>query len=400
MTYDKEEVIANIKKAIENGADSIQAISKVTGYSHVAIIKYFPECPRGSSKAKNRDEVITDIKKAIENGANSICAISKVTGHSYFIIIKYFPECPKGKKWRKGERKKFLNLSQHPKGTIIAEGIEKGLTLEEIATNASLTRERIRQIIKFCGEYEYWKLYRFASKKIPYIRTNIRKTVLSQIGNCFDTFASTLENDSSWAEARAAEYFYGKRKCHHNDVPLEKIIKALEKYKEGIDNGIRYSYKEMGDYAGIHLTVVYKILRKLNLKSLYWNSKMPTKKQKMKKREAINRAKEKLGFASISDISYFLKVSEPMVKRILEKKQPNPFIMRFKDSFALTYKIASQIYEAQDLGFNDEETASLVSTKDVVVTYANKYRQDIEQRIIKILDVLYPSEIHTKPYRN
>ena len=341
----------------------------------------------------DKEEVIRNIQRAIENGANSLKAITKVTGYNPNTIIKYYPEAPRGKKYSKK-----TNLLQHPKGVIIKRGIKKGLTLEEIATNTQLTRERIRQIIIFYGEYENRKLCR-SMIEIPSIRENIKKTVISQIGNCFDKLASTLENESNWAEARAAEYFYGKQRCDY-EIPLEKIIKMFEKYKEGIDERKQYSYDVIGKYVRISLMGVKRILRKINLPSLYWNSKMPTRQQSQIKNEALKRAKEELWFASISDITYFLEVPISNFSRSrLKNRQSRPFIKRI-GHFALTYKIASQIYEAQDLGFDIKETASLIDTTDAVVNYANLYRQNVEQRIIKILDVLYPSETHTKPYRN
>ena len=52
MKLDKEEVIRNIQRAIENGANSLKAITKVTGYNPNTIIKYYPEAPRGKKYSK------------------------------------------------------------------------------------------------------------------------------------------------------------------------------------------------------------------------------------------------------------------------------------------------------------------------------------------------------------
>ena len=61
------------------------------------------------------------------------------------------------------------------------------------------------------------------------------------------------------------------------------------------------------------------------------------------------------------------------------------------------YKLASQIYEAQDLGFTLQEIAELTDkTKETIKKYMNK-RQQIEPEIIEGLETIFDRKFE-KPY--
>ena len=313
-------------------------------------------------------------------------------------LVEYVPECPRGKTRIKSPTP---NLLDHPKGQIIKDCIEKGLSLNQIGYIINLTGERIRQIITKCGELEKYRLYRSAKEEIPIIREEFKKNIHRQIGECFKGLEKKLESDSNWAEIKAAEYFYGKKVHIKYATSLEKLIKLFEKYKEGIDEKVKYSYEEIGEYSGIHFVQVGFILRKLNLNSFYWNGKIPTREQMLEIYNSLERAKEKLGFASETDIQYFLKTSPQTIRSIFKNRKSNPFILyTFTKGKKLTYQIASQIFEALDLGFNYEETTSLLNTSQEVIDFAKCHRPAIESDIIYILNTLFPNETHTKPYRS
>ncbi|MEK6940231.1 MAG: hypothetical protein AABX31_05895, partial [Nanoarchaeota archaeon] len=72
----------------------------------------------------------------------------------------------------------------------------------------------------------------------------------------------------------------------------------------------------------------------------------------------------------------------------------------FGKGTSLTYRLASQIYEAADLGFNSTEVTELLDTTPRVVEYALTERKTLESKIINALQVLYPEENIYKPYRN
>ena len=66
---------------------------------------------------------------------------------------------------------------------------------------------------------------------------------------------------------------------------------------------------------------------------------------------------------------------------------------------SLTYHFASQIYEAQDAGFNSGEIEDYTKTHTKAVAYALEHRAEIAPVIVDVLKKLYTGEPFETPYR-
>ena len=64
-----------------------------------------------------------------------------------------------------------------------------------------------------------------------------------------------------------------------------------------------------------------------------------------------------------------------------------------------TYRLASQVYEAIDAGFEREEIKELLETSDNAIDYVLRYKSKIAPVIKDALKKLYPSKKVTRPYR-
>ena len=68
----------------------------------------------------------------------------------------------------------------------------------------------------------------------------------------------------------------------------------------------------------------------------------------------------------------------------------------------LSYRLASQVYEAQDAGyfteFSTEEIAGLLNISSRAVNYAIKNRGTIEPVLTQALQTIYPERAITTPY--
>ena len=60
--------------------------------------------------------------------------------------------------------------------------------------------------------------------------------------------------------------------------------------------------------------------------------------------------------------------------------------------------MASQIYEASDLGFNKEEIMELLDANERVLDHSLENRGTIETKIKDALRVLYPDREFDRPY--
>ena len=102
------------------------------------------------------------------------------------------------------------------------------------------------------------------------------------------------------------------------------------------------------------------------------------------------------------DISYFLKMKPhgaDSYYKSIKLDSSRPKVKRF---FAiakkLTYKLVSQIYEAEALGFSKEETIKLLDVNERLYNYALENKQSIEIVIINSLKVLYPEQEIQHPF--
>ena len=156
--------------------------------------------------------------------------------------------------------------------------------------------------------------------------------------------------------------------------------------------------EELSRHSGISLTYVGRILKEVGLEPMY-----PSIKRKLQTREKIKMIIKAFKLEmSIADIAYFIEVPVHVVKYRFKKIGERPdFIQERMKSYHLkigapiTYRLASQIYGARDLGFNEQETSQLLDTNEAIVNYVlrNKY---LEEKITKQLAIMYNVD---RPYK-
>lgn len=103
------------------------------------------------------------------------------------------------------------------------------------------------------------------------------------------------------------------------------------------------------------------------------------------------------------DVGYFLQVHFFVINQRWRKQGLHP-LNHLPSSFGfgtrrkLTYRLASEMYEAQDLGFTKEETMQLFDAPETIVDYALEHRIRIGTEIMLALRELYKTSQITKPY--
>ena len=112
------------------------------------------------------------------------------------------------------------------------------------------------------------------------------------------------------------------------------------------------------------------------------------------------------------DLGYFLGIPDYVAKYTLRKlgriTPPKSFIiylgknvngLKLADpKHALTYRAASQIYEAKDLGFKKDEIIELLSTSELVVDYAMLHERELSGDLVSMLKTLHNDPSISKPY--
>jgi len=140
-----------------------------------------------------------------------------------------------------------------------------------------------------------------------------------------------------------------------------------------------------------------RILRRVGLEPLY-GIRNRHANLNSKEIEAILRSSEI--DMPIPDIGYFLALPEHLISQYINKRKVRSYYqykVKGKGNY-LTYRIASQVYEAKDLGFKSEEIAELIETKKEMVELALEKRFELEPKIIEGLRILYNRTDIDRPF--
>ncbi|PIN90596.1 hypothetical protein COU57_03165 [Candidatus Pacearchaeota archaeon CG10_big_fil_rev_8_21_14_0_10_32_14] len=194
-----------------------------------------------------------------------------------------------------------------------------------------------------------------------------------------------------------------------NSYSLDELTNIYLSYKDAEDSGKGKSLEEIGGETRFYPSSVSKILGFAKKEPMYGSRfrKSPIDKNM---KETIKRGINLP--LSMNDIAYFLGLPFHVVRTNasrMELKRPeqNTFVKCFKFKerrgieYILTYRLASQIYEAEDIGFKTGEISELFNVTDEVVDYADKHKTEIEPVILESLRTLYPlrnGDPDPKPY--
>lgn len=298
--------------------------------------------------------------------------------------------------------RKFTGTARRPEidalltGAYSAEeigGMTPPLIRKKQGDQARVTRERIRQYIRDTGQRQT-----FMEKRKMHTKGRLRRRLVAAL----KTHAIQRAYKESRAMQKFVDYYLNARRPL--GIPIQKFGKFLRLYKDAEDSGTKPSMEELAAQSGIGL-VSYRVLKIFGLETPYGRVRRfhripPEKKQ------AIERAY--YTDMPLSDIAFFLGLAQFNVQHNMQRifgdtGTRKQYIEQFTVSDSggyFSYRHASQIYEAQGLGFNEGEIAYLFDIKPRAVQYAMQHRQKIGQGIITALDVLYPDVKHEKPYLN
>ncbi|MDO8508631.1 MAG: hypothetical protein Q7S27_03015 [Nanoarchaeota archaeon] len=348
---------------------------------------------------EQRAEVIIGL---IKNGAESQTEIARTMGLS-INVIRYQAkisgiELPKGKRGVK------------PKGRLIDidELIEKGWKLLDIGQKIGLTHQAVRHYIIRSGQYDNWVRKRIENTGINsgdkyFGGVNKLHVLQSSFLSSIKERTRQLAENKDFATQKAVEYLHSYKFSKENSYSFSRLHNIFKKYENALKKGEKLTLDELGKVENIWSGGVGRILERVGLEPLF--GKRETKVQYYReKNEATNR-----GFYSDfsgKDIAYFLDLPAWVpVMRFSQKEKRRSIKNRGIKLFGfglggvlLTYKLASEIYEAKDAGFDTEEIRELTETKSEVVDYTLSHRKEIEPKIINGLKILYYGSVVRKPY--
>ncbi len=330
-----------IRQAIENGASSVKEIAELTGFHRNVIYncsyKHGINLPKRNYSSINKR--LSAIRKAITTGALSIDEIARQVGLSSKTVCEY------SSKYNILLPQDSLNVKQQ-----------------------KLERQKEKQLERETKSQFLFKLKECLYKKV---------------------------GEEGWAMQKAVEALYARNRRTYK---LQDIYAIFQKYERAQREGKKLSLEELAEGTPFLFVDVGRLLREIGVEPMHGN--LDKKATSQWKKQSIDKAYEKVSISTY-DIAHFIDVNPQVVRKRFCKKGKRENIQTIKDwgKQKLTYRLASQIYETVDLGFNQSETAELLDANPKVVEYALSERKGLEPTIINALQVLYPQETITKPYR-
>jgi predicted DNA-binding transcriptional regulator AlpA/predicted transcriptional regulator len=394
--------IESIKQAIENGAKTSDEIAERTGLSLSWIYYYSKEGKITIPVKRTRAGGLPNSERklqleALAEDANSIEEIAKESGMKpisvYNLGRKLGIKLPGFKKNRYASacRERDRNRDRL---------IRRGLSLGEISKAEGITRERIRQYIVGTGQHESWRKSREHYKRARFPKDYENKQELEKIaGQIIQSGWNRACEKERKAYLKTLEYC---SKVNNRTFSFEQLFNFFEKYFSALKNREKLSLKELGKSSGIHLVVAGKILGKVDLEPLHG------KRKKISRREIRIYERAHGVEMPVLDIAYFSDYSPDNLNAYFsvhrdelgERPKNTCLGLKYHLKGHLDYRLASEVYQAEDLGFSKEEILDLFDMSEKVYGVLCKDRKDIKGKIIEALRTLNPDKVIDKPYRN
>mgnify|MGYP001568102406 FL=1 len=346
---------------------------------------------------------VRKIQELIDYGFSMGEEIAELTGISNASILLYnrmgLIKLPEERMSTKPSRALRYGIVARHKNLIdkmILEGVSQTDIAKKIheTSGDKIHRENIRQYIKKSRQYEKWDQAISASRIAKANEKVVEQDLVHTLYNI------TLEKADEEEYKEAIRYYLdgGNRV-----TPLKKSVKLVKTYKNAKEKGKKLSYQKLADRSGFNsANEVKRYLNNMGLQSLCWTASYLTPLQK----NAI-KGVYKIGLSS-EDIAYFLdehqqKIICNLKSRSSKKIKRNSGIQELKGIKGvryLSYREASQIYGFTDeMNSTPEKIANALDVKVNAVELALQYREKIEPKLTKTLQILFPYERIDKPYR-
>lgn len=294
--------------------------------------------------------------------------------------------------------RRFNEKRREERMGLIKSYLEEGKSIGEIAAELELSKGHVRGIVNEAGI----NLRNFQRRQTK------EEELLSGIASIIGNAALQKAYEHGWAYGKAMEYELGvkkkvkegnKSRNYTSEERFPMLLRLFESYENAAEKREKPSLEQLAEDSGFSFTNVGRILKRVGLEPFYGTRERvpPSHEQN----DAMERA---CGLEmSSADIAYFIGVpfyivSQALIREGIKKKRFPP-IKSFGNGPALTYRLASQIYKAQDSGFKEKEIAELLELDSRVVDYALRHWLVIEPKITNALQTLYSDRGFDKPYK-
>ena len=283
---------------------------------------------------------------------------------------------------------------------LIAQG---GATVEELRIAGGWdSLQSVRNYLRKRKIYKNWQ----TSRNKPKLEEQQRKNLLRGI---IESTLPYLYEKADKIERKVFEFSRTFKRKKITPDKIEMVRTIYTRYFKTKDKNEKSSLAQLKKGFDICDSEVGKLFSIVNLPPLHGKKERHITPQW--KKQAIQTAfNTSFPYA---DIAYFLNLPTHVVQQNMTLMGSRPktkvFIIQLGrepktgPKPRLTYRVASQIYEAIDAGFTQAEIPNELTTENrlvnaKIVKYAINHKSEISPPIIQTLKLLYPDKKITKPY--
>lgn len=393
-----------IRGAIGAGATSVEEIADITGYSKSTVPSYAKLCGiklpgvRSVDTRLSREVRIDAIRKAINEGAKSAQEIAEKVGLAPVTVYLYARESDVELPTRnvsKIDGLRVVELIKH--GETSFARIAKLMDVTPAAISGHMRHKKRREL------YNLWKRnIRKAKEQKSEDRLRLQHT-RARLISVLESRMLQLADEGGWACEKALSYTHSRGDYYSKGhIPFETLLRFFHRYYCALEQDRSVSMLKLTDGLDMSHISASRILKKMGLRSLCQNI---TKKRVLltkEQKEAIKRGID-LDMSSV-DMGYFLCIPGYTVSQTFSRlgKKAVGHRSGIKPLGAggriVTYRLASQVYEAHDEEFTMGETCEFLGINANMYNYILDHREDLEEKIVGALRVLYADETIDQPY--
>jgi hypothetical protein len=215
--------------------------------------------------------------------------------------------------------------------------------------------------------------------------------------------------EEGWAYEKAVAYWSRLNKKHHLVKPFSDYLRVFEVYAQAKERGERLSLEEIAQESNFRLMSLLRMLKAVGVGSMRWTTAPRNPKPVQ---EAIHRGIGR-GLGA-KDLMYFLDLSHNHVAGafITQKVSHSPNLAveiwdsKKRKNRYIPLCVASEVYEANDAGFELEEIEELLMVNRKRRKYPRRIihslllsRAEVEPVLVDTLRELYNRKDLDKPYK-
>ncbi|HLD11978.1 MAG TPA: hypothetical protein VJB87_00105 [Candidatus Nanoarchaeia archaeon] len=260
-----------------------------------------------------------------------------------------------------------------------------GWSLREIATAEDVYWQAIDAYLRNHGLKDLWK-----EAKVE--RRRREEESKQGVVNATAVLAASHREHASLAEQYAIQYM---ERCRwYPSIDREKILAFFEIYVLLREQGGKMSVKKIAEEVGLSAINVNRILDRLDLPTVGYRRNHVA--SRVETRERDQRIVQAYGskVLSVGAIAYFEKMTYANVTRIIYKSHQSAGRIEWH----VEQSVASQVFEALDVGFVRGDLGNLLDVSAGEVDFAIAHRDELASRLVDGLRVLKQNPLIDKPY--